>query len=132
LIGLDTNVLVRVAVGDDPVQSPLAQQRLTALTADEPGFVTHIVLVEVWWVLTQVYKKPTPSVAKFLTYLCETSTIVVQDRDAATAALRAVTEKRADFADALIVAVSQAHNCNRVETLDTQAIARAGMSPLAE
>jgi len=52
MISLDTNVLVLAAVGDDPEQAARARNRLAALTTTEPGFITHVVMVELWWVLT--------------------------------------------------------------------------------
>jgi len=57
------------------------------------------------------------------------STLVIQDHELVTTALSAVRDHKADFADALIVAISAAHNCRNVETFDTHAIKRAGMRP---
>jgi len=131
LIGLDTNILVRVAVGDDPEQTRLAKERLSALTTSEPGFVTHVVMVEIWWELTRTYQKTPAEALAYLTSLTELATIVVQDRALVVAALAAVRDHQAGFADALIVAVSTANHCPRVETFDSAAIKRAGMQPLS-
>ena len=130
MIGLDTNVLVRAAVGDDLDQAAQAKNRLSSMTAAEPGFVTHIVLVELWWVLTRAYKKKASEALSFLTRLTETATIVIQDRDLVITALAAVRDSGADFADALIVAVSTASDCSAVETFDAGAIKHAGMRQL--
>ena len=129
MIGLDTNVLVRAVVRDDPEQTALAQARLQALTLSNPGFVPHIVLVELWWVLTRAYGYSAAEALIPLKRLTETSTIVIQDRDLVLQALIAVDDG-ADFADALIVAVASAADCN-VETFDKSAIVRAGMVPVA-
>ena len=130
MIGLDTNVIVRVAVGDDPEQAALAKSRLLSLSTSEPGFITHVVMVELWWVLTRAYKKTTADVLAFLTRLTETATIVVQDRESVLSALTAVQDNGADFADALVVAVSTASGCSAVESFDAKAIKRAGMRPI--
>ncbi|MDR0285536.1 MAG: type II toxin-antitoxin system VapC family toxin [Propionibacteriaceae bacterium] len=132
MIGLDTNVLVRVMVRDDAHQARLADARLLSLTTANPGYVTHIVLVELWWVLTRSYGY-TPAEALIpLNRLTETATIVIQDRDRVVTALDAVRDQGADFADALIVSVSAANGCRTVETFDKAAVRRAGMTPLAE
>jgi predicted nucleic-acid-binding protein len=130
VIGLDTNVLVRVAVGDDPKQTASAEARMLSLTVSNPGFISHIVLIELWWVLTRTYGYRPSDALIPLTRLTETAVIVVQDRDLVVAALTAVRMRGADFADALIVAVAEARGCESVETFDAGAIRRAGMTPV--
>ena len=57
VIGLDTNVLVRFIVQDDPVQSSAATSLMeTSCSPDEPGYISLIVLVELAWVLGGAYK----------------------------------------------------------------------------
>jgi predicted nucleic-acid-binding protein len=52
MIGLDTNVLLRYLVQDDPVQSPRATEIITRrLSEEEPGFVSLVTILEVVWVL---------------------------------------------------------------------------------
>ncbi len=59
MIGLDTNVLVRYIVRDDPVHTALAEMLIEQHCSEEnPGFVSHIVLCELCWVLTRAYKMP--------------------------------------------------------------------------
>ena len=55
MIGLDTNVLVRYIAQDDIAQSAKASALIESLTADEPGYVTQVALVEVVWVLSSLY-----------------------------------------------------------------------------
>ena len=50
MIGLDTNVLVRYVMQDDPSQSPRATRLIEALQPDAPGFVPVVALVELVWV----------------------------------------------------------------------------------
>ena len=128
MISLDTNVLVRYAIRDDPQQTSCADTLIDSLTPDDPALVTHIVLVELWWVLTRSYNKTTQQAASFIDKLLDVETIYVQDADLVTDALQAVIEKHADFADALIVAVSTAQGCTQTRTFDTKAVDRAGMT----
>ena len=46
MVGLDTNVLVRYVMQDDPRQSARATRLIEALTAEAPGFVPLVSLVE--------------------------------------------------------------------------------------
>jgi len=131
MIALDTNVLVRAIVRDDAKQAAAAQKRLLALTTRDPGFVTHIVLVELWWVLTRSYKYNPARALVPVDQLCHTAGIVVQDVDLVMEAIAAVRDKGADFADALIVATAKSAGCVSVETFDKAAISRAGMCALA-
>lgn len=56
MIGLDTNVLVRYIVQDDPEQSAPATNLIEGQCMDQvPGFVNSIVLCELVWVLSGRY-----------------------------------------------------------------------------
>ena len=55
MIGLDSNVIVRYIAQDDPVQSRKATRLIESLTADEPGYVSLVSVVELAWVLTGCY-----------------------------------------------------------------------------
>ncbi len=56
MIGLDTNVLIRYLVQDDPGQSRKATQVIVKrCTRDDPGFINRIVLCELIWVLESAY-----------------------------------------------------------------------------
>lgn len=52
MIGLDTNVLVRYVAQDDSEQSPKATRLIESLSADSPGFISIVSVVELVWVLT--------------------------------------------------------------------------------
>lgn len=54
--GLDTSILIRYLVQDDPIQSPRASKIIERLTEQVPGLVTVVVIVEIAWVLRSRYK----------------------------------------------------------------------------
>ena len=60
MIGLDTNVLVRYIMQDDPKQSIMATQLIESLDVDGPGFVTLASIIELYWVLTSCCKPNKP------------------------------------------------------------------------
>jgi predicted nucleic-acid-binding protein len=56
MIGLDTNIFVRLVVADDPAQTARAQRFVeTRCTPEAPGFINCIVLAELVWVLARAY-----------------------------------------------------------------------------
>ena len=62
--GIDTNVLVRYLVRDDPDQTRKARRFITEeCSKDVPGLVNRIVLCEVVWVLESTYDYPRDKVA---------------------------------------------------------------------
>ena len=66
MIGLDTHVIVRYLVQDEPEQSAAASKVIDALTENEPGFLSLITVVELYWVLRQAYKISTESCAELV------------------------------------------------------------------
>ena len=56
MIALDTNVLVRFLVQDDPEQARLATEVIDRLSDAAQGFVSREVLVELVWVLERAYR----------------------------------------------------------------------------
>ncbi len=96
-ITADTNVLVRAAVGDDPVQSPAAAKALRAASLIA---VTNPALCEFVWVLARAYKRPVPDISGAIRRLLAADNVAV-DRLAAEAGL-AFLEAGGDFADGII------------------------------
>lgn len=96
-ITADTNVLVRAAVMDDPLQSALAVE---VLLEAEFVAVTLPSLCKFVWVLTHGNKKSASEVAEALRKLVESASVFV-DRPAVEAGL-AILERGGDFADGVI------------------------------
>lgn len=126
MIGLDTNVVVRFLVGDDPAQFRLAAQAISTLTSADPGYLSTVVLVEVYWVLTRGYKLPVIDVVATLTEVLDRDDVVTQDEGVARRAL-AMAGEGADFADAVIMLTCTAAGASSVLTFDRTAAKTLGM-----
>ena len=50
MTGLDTNVLLRYFLDDDPLQSPLARRIMSTLTIADPGWIGLATVLEFVWV----------------------------------------------------------------------------------
>lgn len=129
MIGLDTNVLVRYLVQDDPRQARAATRIVSARTASDRAFVSLIVLVELWWVLRSAYGHSRDDVTGCLDGLLDSVEVAVEQPEAARNALR-LTRDGADFADALIAQVCNRAGCTGVMTFDRGAVRHTAMSLL--
>jgi len=111
MIAVDTNVLVRLLVNDDPAQSP----RAAALFAAEEVFIAKTVLLETEWVLRFSYDLPREAVGVAFERLASVSSVTLEDAETVRAALSAHAAG-IDFADALHVA--SARGAARFVTFD--------------
>ena len=102
MVVVDTNILVRFAVNDDPRQ--VAQARRTIGSQDIWIGVT--VLLELEWVLRSRYAYERTEVLSFLRQLLTTAGVEVEDEAQVATALDWYADG-ADFADALHLARSQ-------------------------
>ena len=104
MIAFDTNLLVRIAIKDDPRQLEIVQKLLLSETV----FISRTVLLETEWVLRARYGYPRERMADFFTLIVTANHTEIEDEDQV---IRALDWYRlgADFADALHLAA-----CGRV------------------
>jgi predicted nucleic-acid-binding protein len=131
MIGLDTNVLVRYIMQDDPTQSPMATRLVESLSSDEPGFVPLVAVVELIWVLSSSYRLTRGQQVEALDLLLRSREIVVDRADLVLQAQRRFARGGADFSDCLIERIAQARGCRATMTFDAGAAKAAGMTLLA-
>lgn len=122
MIGLDTNVLVRHLVQDDPGQSRKATQVIAKqCTRDDPGFINRIVLCELVWVLESAYGYSKDTIVAVLEKLLRTSQLKIEDTQSAWTAFRMYQKGKADFADCLLGTTNRFGGCNETVTFDQAA-----------
>jgi predicted nucleic-acid-binding protein len=122
MIGLDTNVLVRYLVQDDPGQSRKAIQVIAKqCTRDNPGFINRIALCELVWVLESAYGYSKDTIVAVLEKLLRTSQLKIEDVQAAWTAFRVYQKGKADFADCLMGTTNRLEGCETTVTLDQAA-----------
>lgn len=96
MIALDTNMLVRAVVADDPEQVEIVRR----LMAKNAVFISRTVLLETEWVLRSRYKKTRAQLQAFLSALLETDDLIVEAADAVSHAVEWYSQG-ADLADAM-------------------------------
>jgi predicted nucleic-acid-binding protein len=118
LTGLDTNVLLRLVLNDDPHQRSAALRLGASFDDQTSGFVSLVVLVEFYWALRSRYSQPKAMALKAVGALLKTRGLVFEAAEAVTRALDRAAQSRADFADAVIAEHNLASGCAKTVTFD--------------
>lgn len=117
--GVDTNVLVRYLVKDDPDQAVIVDRLIDETVAEGTEiFLNHIVLCETVWVLGTGYDHPRGVIADALEKLLLTRQFEFEERGSVWDALRRFRAGKADFADYLIGEKNLSSGCDRTRTFD--------------
>jgi predicted nucleic-acid-binding protein len=125
VIALDTNVLLRLLLRDDAVQTGAAEKSFAeSVTVDDPAVINAVVLSESVWALRRVYRLPKERVIAILNGLLAQEDIEIVPHAPAQRALAAWAKGSAEFADYLIAEINRAIGCTTTYTFD-RAAARA-------
>jgi predicted nucleic-acid-binding protein len=116
VIAIDTNVLVRYFVGDDRRQFAIAKRLLeNELSADEPGFVSLVVVAELAWVLRQVYRFSAEDIRQVAQRLLNAVEMEIESAKVLDSALRL---NHRDVPDSLIHFIGVSAGCEKTVTFD--------------
>jgi predicted nucleic-acid-binding protein len=118
MLAIDTNVVVRYLVGDDPKQSARARASIDG----EDVFVSTTVMLEAEWVLRSVYGFTSVQICKAFRDFAGLALVSLEDPALLTAAIDR-TARGMDFADALHVGRAEA--CDAFVTFDRKLIKAA-------
>jgi len=124
MIGVDTNVLLRLYVGDDPVQHRAAVSFFQARTETSPAFVRLVVFVEFVWSPRKTYGYSNKDVMNLVSRLLSVNDIRLEYRDVVADAIVAAENLRVGLADALIALANVADGCSATVTFDKVAARR--------
>jgi predicted nucleic-acid-binding protein len=127
---LDTNVVVRLLIGDDPQQTPIAEQAFLEAIADGGVYLPDVVLAEVAWVLGG-YDLDRSTRYQLLERLVRTRGVVVEDIDAVIDALEQF-RAGGDLADQLILARATAAGALPMLSFDRRFSASNGVELLSQ
>ena len=100
---IDTNVLVRLLVRDDPRQLQAAETFIA-----KGGWISHVVLVETLWVLDAIYERSAEQLIAALERLLAHAELTLQDTDVVAAALDQFRGQPAlGFSDCLVLEIAR-------------------------
>jgi predicted nucleic-acid-binding protein len=115
---IDTNVLIRIVVHDDEIQS---RRALNYVKHQGEVFVSLIVLCESVWVLEDCYHLRKEELVHTLETILSTSQFMIESSDVAWMALRNYKNQPIEFSDCLIGALAQFYECKITATFDRKA-----------
>jgi predicted nucleic-acid-binding protein len=118
VVTLDTNVVVRLLVGDDPAQTRIAERAFVEHTTADGVFLPIVVLVETAWVLAQGYELSRAVVHERLDRLARTRGVTLENPGVVLEALIDHANGTADLADYVIRASASSAGALPVLTFD--------------
>lgn len=131
MIGIDTNVIVRYIVQDDPQQAKAATKLIEqSCNSVNAGFINHIVLCEIVWVLRRNYKLDKASICQVIEQIMRTDKLMIEDIQLVWKALQTFKDFKADFADRLLGQKNLQAGCQYTATLDDVASVTIGYKHL--
>ncbi len=131
MIALDTNVLLRLAIGDDPAQArQVAALLQDAAEAEERCLITDIALCELEWVLESAYDAARGDIAATVQELLSQPLFEFEDPERVAAALAAYQAGASDFSDCLIGERARARGARTCYTFDRKLARQPGFSPV--
>ena len=122
MIGIDTNILLRLFGRDEP-EAQIAQARAAIVAGYEEGpvLVNVIVLSEFSWTLAGQYRLPRGEIADRIEQLLDAEELEIAFEDQVREALESYRGGRADFADCLIATINRRMGCRTTFTFDRKA-----------
>ena len=106
MIAVDTHVLVRYLVRNDPEQAEAARALLQSATAARPAHVCREVVVELVWVLERAYGYSRDRIATILEEVVATEGLVVEAADDVARSAFRYLSATAGFADVIVLAAA--------------------------
>lgn len=120
MIGLDTNILIRYLVQDEPIQSKKAVSEIEkGLSSGCTFFIADIVLCELVWVLETAYGYERPKISMVLDRILRTKQFQFTDKDVLWQSLNDYKNKKGDFSDHLIGWSGRRAGCRETLTFDS-------------
>jgi predicted nucleic-acid-binding protein len=116
-VSVDTNVLVRGPLGDDPEQHALAESLMEAGSRGQGLVVSAFAMLEMAWVL-KARRIPRKDVARVLRTLMESQGVTVTHAEILQKALARFQEGKADLGECLIFEDGQASGARIFATFD--------------
>ncbi len=130
MIGLDTNVLLRLFVEDDPDQCKRVRRLVDAATADELCLVNSVVIAEFAWALAKKMKRSRAEVARLIEEVLSADDLSIPDRRAVERAVAAYRAGKADFPDYFLAEINAELGCASTATFDVAALDSPSFSPV--
>ena len=114
MLAVDTNVLVRLIIGDNARQTAVADRFI-----EHGAWVSVLAVAEAAWVLRTIYKQSNADIAAAVEMLLDHKDLVLQDSDVVEAALELYKSRPAlGFSDCLMLHIARKAGHRPLGTFD--------------
>lgn len=114
----DTNVVVRLLLGNDPHQTAMAIQQWQNALQDTGIYLPIVVILETVWVLARAAKLDKARIAPDLRQLIEIEGVTLENETVVRHAIEHYASSSADFGDCLVRESAKQANALPVVTFD--------------
>ena len=121
MIGIDTNILLRLFLQDDGAQLEKIKTFFAHLPDIGPGYINCITLMEFAWFLRQRIKLTRSQVMEGISDLLESEDILVEDEHIVEETLGEMATSQGEFADIFIALRNRYAGCASTMTFDEKA-----------
>lgn len=116
---VDTNVLLRLFIGDDKKQAEAAQRYIEKVFQDNQKlFVSDMVVAEIVWYFERREKLPPSMIATLLRFSLDDEKLEFENRQRVKAAITFYEDHHVDFIDAYQAAIVQEKDLEAVISFD--------------
>ena len=131
MIGIDTNVLLRLLVRDDEAQARAAERFIaTHCSPEDPGFVSVVVVVETAWALRRLYLYDRSQIATALKSLMTVAELEIESAAEVRSAVADFAASAAGLVDCLVARTNVTSGCDYTVTFDRKAAKLPGFELL--
>jgi predicted nucleic-acid-binding protein len=131
MIGIDTNVLLRLLTADDAQQHETALAFFKERSSASPAFVSAVTLAETVWVLHRSYRFSQEEIRSSLSQVLDSDDFVVEARESVEF-IRQEGANPIHLGDYLVAHLCKKAGCERTVTFDRRAAKSvSGMELLA-
>jgi len=121
MIGLDTNLLVRIFAKDNPLQEAMVLELLEQLPEGERAVVNIVVIVELLWVLKRAYRFEQEALVRVLRSMAENKRLFLPNKEILLEAAHQVRENGGELPDMIIALLNREHGASVTYTFDLEA-----------
>lgn len=121
MIGVDTNVLVRLLVDDNAVQTAKARAFMSERTSESPAFVSSVALAETVWLLRSRFEYPMSDIISMLKALLSADGLLIEHTEELDAWLNGDSDPQGGLSDHLIAWAGTSAGCRSTVTFDRKA-----------
>jgi len=119
MIGIDTNILLRLWLNDAPAQNKSIDALLDKYGGTPASLlVTDVVLAEAVWTLRAAYSQDKAAQLTALRSLLDEVAFAFEDRNAVVRAVTLFEQSACGFSDCLVAAKHAQHGCEFTATFD--------------